>query len=105
MNITFTLEEATEILRQKYNLSADCIINIGTEITAPHWINYKAAMRKFPGLVNKISAIKELRDLCRDLSGRTIGLAEAKYAVEAGEVRVKNYIAKHGTLYGFSENS
>lgn len=81
MKLILTVAEIEHLVRREFNLGSNDKIEIeGYGPPAPLH-NYGAALeqalREFPGMGNKIAAIKRMRELCPGL-----GLAEAKAAVE-----------------------
>ena len=82
MTLTLTILEVETMLREKYNLPASVQIVIGN-LKEDLAETIKNRLAKFPDqFTDKIARIKELRTLYSELYPTTMGLADAKYAIE-----------------------
>ena len=103
MKLTITKADILKLVNEKYNLNLEINELAISGLTASkankskgkskYENSLREAIRMYPdAMTQKISAIKHFRELLRDKDNQaTIGLSEAKYAVENVEEAINRY--------------
>lgn len=97
MRITIPVSEVKTLIRDMHRLSAtDEVVIEGVE-AGPNPMAYpiaiSTALREFPGITNKIAAIKRARELCPGL-----GLGDAKVAIENPDKAILHFFRTGSVL-------
>ena len=105
MKFIISHKELTKLICDKFGLPEDTQVVVSRnepKLKEPAIVTtfrrvLNQAMTQYPGPNNKIAAIKRLRELGAEVK-LTIGLAEAKYAVENPDAAIENLKTK-GIIY------
>jgi len=81
MKFTITQSEIENLIREKWNLPTTCEIDFQVGAGALY-DNIKTRIEKFDPISGKIARIKELRTIYNEIGLGTLGLADAKTAIE-----------------------
>lgn len=98
MKLTITKSELLSLVQNNINNQITEVAVVGEKCKHDHfniWRHHK--MRLLSDNSNKIDLIKSLREQIPGL-----GLADAKYAIEAEAKQIKDFLAAKKTLIGFS---
>lgn len=107
ITLTLTKQEIVKLIGEHLNIKIDelRIVNEKSKIIekSKYELALREAIRMFPDrMTQKISAIKHFRELLQDKDNQaTIGLVEAKYAVENVENAIQQYNNTGKIPYGF----